>query len=96
MKKKWTGAFLAALCVLGILSVLWAAAFTTDYVRCSSLREPLFVVARGVTADDGGSGNYQGLGYTVEVERRVDAVYGPCVSAVTMRVSGKVIAASIA
>lgn len=81
--------------VIAALLVLWAAMFMTDYVRCSSLKAPLFVVASGVTADDGGSGTYQGLGYTVELEKYIDAEYGVCIRSVEMKVFGKVIAASI-
>lgn len=81
--------------VLAVLAVLWGAMFATDYVRCASLKEPLFVTAKGVTADDGGSGTYQGLGYTVEVEKCLDAEYGVCVQSVEMRMFGRVIAASI-
>lgn len=76
--------------------VLWGAMFTTDYIRCSSLKEPWFVVAKGVAADDGGSGTYQGLGYTVDIEKYIDTEYGLCVRSVKMKVFGKTIAASIA
>ena len=88
-KKKRIAAVLAA------LLLLWGAMFVTDYVRCSSLREPLFVMAKGVTADDGGSGTYQGLGYTVEVKKYLDAEYGSCIRSVEMRMFGRVMAASI-
>ena len=77
------------------LLLLWGAMFTTDYVRCGSLKRPLFVVSTGDTADDGGSGTYQGLGYTVDMEVYLDAEYGLCISSVEMKVLGKVVAASI-
>ena len=81
--------------VLAVLAVLWGAMFATDYIRSISLKEPLFVTAKGVTADDGGSGTYQGLGYTVEIEKYLSAEYGVCLQSVEMRMFGRVIAASI-
>ena len=85
----------AATIAICALFLLWGAMFTTDYVRCSSLKRPLFVVSAESTADDGGSGTYRGLGYTVDMEVYIDAEYGLCVSAVEMKVLGKVVAASI-
>lgn len=81
--------------VLAALAVLWGAMFVTDYTRCASLRKPVFVVAKDITADDGGSGTYQGLGYTVELEAYLDAEYGLCVQSVELWMFGRVIAASI-
>ncbi len=89
MKKK------TVIIAISVLVILWCAVFVTDYVRCSSLKEPLFVIAKGTTADDGGSGIYQGLGYSVEVQKRIDAEYGACVTSVKMEAFGRVIAASI-
>lgn len=91
MKKKTSRIFLIVICAL---VVLWGAMFSVDYVRCNSLREPLFAVSRGVTADDNGSGTYQGLGYTVSIEKDIDAEYGPCIRSVEMKMFGKVISAS--
>ncbi len=84
-----------AVTILCVLFVLWGAMFSTDYFRCASLRAPLFVVP-GITADDGGSGTYIGLGYTVEIKRHMDVEFGSCIDSVEMRVFHKVIAASIA
>lgn len=92
MQKKTSRIFLVVICAF---VVLWGIMFVTDYARCSSLREPIFVVSKGVSADDGGSGTYQGLGYTVSVEKYIDAEYGPCISSVEMNMFGKVISASI-
>ena len=55
------------------LIILWAIIFFIDYSRCSHLKEPLFVVA-GLTADDGGSGIYYGLGYKVKMEKGVKSL----------------------
>lgn len=85
----------AAVIVISVLLVLWCGMFVTDYLRCASLKEPLFVIAEETAADDGGSGVYRGLGYTVEVEKRMDDEYGVCVTSVEMRAFGRTIAASI-
>lgn len=79
----------ALLICIGIFVISWLGIFFTDYYRCSHLEKPLFVVPVQ-TADDGGSGTYQGLGYTVEVE--LDSFQ---VISVTMKIFGKVVAASI-
>ncbi len=81
--------------VIAAVIVLWGAMFTTDFIRAGNLREPVFARLQGVTADDGGSGTYQGLGYTVNTEIYTDAEYGRCVQAVEMLMFGKVISASI-
>ena len=59
-----------------LLLVLWGVIFFIDYSRCSNFKEPIFVFS-GVTADDGGSGTYYGLGYKVKIEKTVSAEYGP-------------------
>lgn len=81
--------------IIGTVLILWGAMFVTDYVFCSSLKEPIFVIQIDASADDGGSAKYLGLGYTVEVEKYVDAEYGTILSSVEMKVFGQVIAASI-
>lgn len=87
MKKKLLIALTAVL-------VLWGAMFTTDYLRVSHFREPIFVL-RSANADDGGSYVGRGLGYTVTVRM----VFSPDTSlpleSVTMTVGGRVIAAAI-
>lgn len=42
--------------------VLWGAVFFTDYMRCGSLKEPVFAIETG-------ENQYKGLGYEVKVER---------------------------
>ncbi len=76
------------------LIVLWLGIFTTDYTRCNSLKAPIFVVP-GKTADDGGSGKYYGLGYTVKIKKYIDAEYGVSIESVEMYVLGKIVSASI-
>lgn len=92
MKRKTSRMILIIICAA---AVLWGAVFITDFTRCNSLREPLFVIAKGVAADDGGSGTYQGLGYTVDIEKYIDPEFGSCVKSVEMKMFGKVISASI-
>ncbi|GEM_PF-1367233 len=79
--------------VMGIAIICWICMFSTDCYRCSNLKEPLFVVST-VTADDGGSGIYQGLGYKVELELDGN-VPKPQILSVTMTMFNKVVAASI-
>lgn len=52
---------------LGILIVIWAGIFMVDYSRANDLKMPIFVWPTD-TADDGGSGTYQGFGYYFEIE----------------------------
>ena len=81
--------------ILGVILVLWGLVFTVDYVRCSNLMEPVFVVA-GQTADDGGSGIYYGLGYKVKIEKNISAEYGPELVKVEMYMFDKFITGAIA
>lgn len=81
--------------IIAILVVLWGIIFFTDYLRCSNFKEPIFVVA-GVTADDGGSGIYYGLGYKVKVEKTISSEYGPTLVRVEMYMFDKFITGAIA
>lgn len=83
-------------CFIFSLALLWSIMFTTDYYRCCHLMKPLFVVGISDTlASDGGSGSYQGPGYTVELEGALTVESGYVVESVEMSMFGKVIAASI-
>lgn len=57
----------------GLLLLLWAVMFCTDYFRCSQMQPPVFALHSGVAADDGGSTRYIGLGYTVYVAKGEDS-----------------------
>jgi len=81
--------------VIIILIVLWGTIFFIDYSRCSNFKEPIFVVA-GITADDGGSGIYYGLGYKVKIEKTMSVEYGPTLVRVEMYMFDKFIAGAIA
>jgi len=83
-------------CFIFSLALIWSMIFAVDCYRCSHLMKPLFTV--GITdtiADDGGSGSYRGLGYTVEVEGYLSAEAGYIAESVKLSMFGKVVAASI-
>ncbi len=81
--------------VLCAVIVVWLTVFITDTIRTVSLKEPIFAVPPTVTADDGGSDIYKGLGYTVEVEKYLDSELGLKTVSVEMKMFGKVVAAAI-
>ena len=81
--------------IIIILIALWGIIFFIDYSRCSNFKEPIFVVA-GVTADDGGSGTYYGLGYKVKMEKTISAEYGMSLVRVEMYMFDKFITGAIA
>jgi len=81
--------------VFAVLIVLWGIMFFIDYSRCSNFKEPIFVVA-GVTADDGGSGTYYGLGYKVKIEKTISAEYGPTLLKVEMYMFDNFIVGAVA
>lgn len=60
MKKKLFIVFSAAV-------VLWAVIGVIDYGRVHSFEKPIFCAVVD-TADDGGSGNYVGLGYSFDIQ----------------------------
>ena len=47
--------------------LLWFVAMATDLIRVHSFEKPIFARPT-VTADDGGSGTYKGLGWRIELE----------------------------
>ena len=81
--------------IIIILIALWGIIFFIDYSRCSNFKEPIFVVS-GVTADDGGSGIYYGLGYKVKIEKTISAEYGMSLVRVEMYMFNKFITGAIA
>ncbi len=88
MKKK-------LLAIFGALVILWAGMFATDLICSNGLREPVFARSAGVAADDGGSAMYIGLGYTVQVNRFLDAQGQSRIQSVTMHLFGRTIAGGI-
>ncbi len=81
--------------IIGLLLVLWCGILITDYIRCGSLKAPIFVIAIEGAASDGGSGTYQGLGYQVKIKKHIDVEYGVCIDSVEMWMFGRVISASV-
>lgn len=61
MKKKKI--IIAIICIF----VLWIAVGIVDYDRVHSFEKPIFCVGTEL-ADDGGSGEYVGLGYSFDVK----------------------------
>lgn len=50
-----------------VAAIVWLGIFATDFVRVNNFEKPVFcVLVNG--ADDGGSGTYIGLGYTIDIE----------------------------
>mgnify|MGYP003548277713 CR=1 FL=1 len=83
--------------IIGIIITLlaiWCAIFTTDYIRVSSFREPVFAVTTQ-TAVDGISDIYYGLGYKVTTVKWIVPEKGKVLISIEMSVFGKTIAAAI-
>ena len=47
--------------------LLWFTAAATDLIRVHGFEKPIFA-RPAVTADDGGSGTYKGIGWRIELE----------------------------
>ena len=82
------------LIIIAILFVLWAGMFTTDYIKSGSLQRPVFALCFD-SADDGGSGRYHGIFYSVMIETHIDAQYGAVVDSAKMECFGQVVSASV-
>ena len=55
--------------IISAMIVLWLAMGITDFVRVTALyRSPWFCRIHGPSYDDGGSGEYVGLGYSFDIE----------------------------
>ncbi len=52
--------------ILSVVIVLALSMGFVDYIRVYQGNFPLFTIP--VTADDGGSGSYYGLGYSIDIE----------------------------
>ena len=82
------------LCLVFSLSVLSGTMFSIDYYRCAKLEKPLFAIGLH-TADDGGSGLYRGLGYSVKIDGELTAEYGYVVNEAAMYLLGSPVFAAI-
>ena len=88
--------FVFFLCLVFSVAVLGGIMFGVDYHRVSNLEKPLF--ARGTPEtlyDDGGSGTYQGLGYTVVIDGELTAEYGFVVHEAELYLLGQLVFAAI-
>ena len=54
------------ICV-AVVVILWLGSGVLDFFRVKSFERPLFCIATE-TYDDGGSGHYVGLGYSVDIK----------------------------
>lgn len=52
--------------ILSIVLIIWMSVGITDYARVHSFEKPIFSIPT-VTADDGGSGRYIGIGYSFKI-----------------------------
>ena len=74
--------------IIVILLVAWLLIAYTDYRAVAiSYDKPHFCIA-SVTADDGGSGKYVGLGYSFYLEGHMDADNGYQVDKYTYKIFG--------
>ena len=68
MKKK-----IIILVVIAVLLVAWLSIAYADYARVAiSFDKPKFCITT-ITADDGGSGKYIGLGYSFDIDGHLSA-----------------------
>ena len=82
------------LCFLFSLGIVCGGMFGMDYYRCSNLEKPMFAIGID-TADDGGSGTYYGIGYTVEIDGELSAEYGYQIRHAEMYLLGQLVFAAI-
>lgn len=53
--------------IVSAIFAIWIILGTVDYPRVKNFKRPIFSIPLS-TADDGGSGTYQGLGYSFEIK----------------------------
>lgn len=54
--------------LLSFLVVLWGIMFGVDYYKVNSFEKPIFARWISKSEDDGGSGVYNGVGYSIELK----------------------------
>lgn len=59
------------LIVFAVAIVLWSGMLITDTVRSNDFKEPVFAWEKEI-AEDGLSGEYQGIGYTVNFRNHIE------------------------
>ena len=83
MKKK-----VILLVAIVVLLVSWACIAYSDYADVAiSYDKPKFCIST-MTADDGGSGKYIGLGYSFDIDGHLDADNGYQVDSYTYKILG--------
>lgn len=83
MKKK-----IILLVVMVVLLVSWTNIVYSDYADVAiSYDKPKFCIST-MTADDGGSGKYIGLGYSFDIDGHLDADNGYQVDSYTYKILG--------
>ena len=83
MKKK-----IILLVVIVVLLVSWAGIAYSDYADVAiSYDKPTFCIVT-MTADDGGSGKYIGLGYSFDIDGHLDTDNGYQVDSYTYKILG--------
>ena len=65
MKKKKPLRTLITVVIVAVAA--WCAMFAIDWYRCSNLNKPIFVTP-GENVDSSGTGTFQGILYTVDIE----------------------------
>ncbi len=79
---------IVALITVLIIFFVWGSIAYTDYAKVAiSFDKPKFCIAP-ITADDGGSGNYYGLGYSFFIDGHLDAEDGFQVDKYTYKIFG--------
>lgn len=83
-----------SLIALVVVIIIWITMFTTDYIRVSSLKTPIFTIKSNIK-DDLGSGTYYGLGYSIEIQKMRFPEKDIAIEFSEMYILGKLINASI-
>lgn len=80
--------------VFAAVLALWLTMFSVDYVRCGSLKAPVFAIEK---TSRNGVTDYVGLGYTAQIEKGKDAEpdWDDVIIRSELRIFGKVVSAAI-
>ena len=86
MKKKTIVKGIIGICIVVVLALITMG--VVDYQKTmNNLEKPVFAqVVNG--ADDGGSGDYIGIGYTIDIHGYLDVEYGYVISSAQFNVFG--------
>lgn len=86
MKKKITIKIVIIICIVALLVITAMGAI--DYQKTMhNFKKPMFAqVVDG--ADDGGSGNYVGIGYNIDIHGELDVEYGYVIHSAQFNILG--------